>query len=86
MALHGIHIKPSHRGKFARAVGKKPGEPITTADIKKGENSSSATERKEANFAKVARTWKHGEKKNTRAKRMYEKGTNTKSFHVKRSK
>lgn len=58
-----IHINPAHKGRFARDVGKKPGTPITGADIKKGLNSSNPAERKRANFAKVARTWHHGKKK-----------------------
>jgi hypothetical protein len=79
-----IHINPAHRGRFARDVGKKPGEPITGADIKKGLNSSSAAERKRANFAKVARTWKHGTKKKSRAENMYG-GHEAKSFAAKKS-
>lgn len=55
----GIEINPAHKGRFARDVGKKPGAPITGKDIQKGLSSKSAAERKRANFAKVARTWKH---------------------------
>jgi hypothetical protein len=76
-----IHINPAHKGKFARAVGKKPGTPITGADIRKGLNSSSATERKEANFAKVARTWKHGGKK----KKPMHSGKSETNFAAKKS-
>jgi hypothetical protein len=75
-----IHINPAHKGKFARAVGKKPGTPISGSDIRKGLNSSSGTERKEANFAKVARTWNHGKKK----KPMYS-GKSETNFAAKKS-
>jgi len=76
-----IHINPAHRGRFARAVGKKPGTPISAADIRKGLNSSSAAERKEANFAKVARTWKHGGKK----KKPMHSGKSQTNFAAKKS-
>ena len=69
----GIHIKPSHRGRFAKDVGKKPGEKITSADIEKGLHSDSAAERKRANFAKQARKWSKGKKTEGRADRLYPK-------------
>lgn len=71
-----IHIKPSHKGRFARDVGKKPGSPITSKDIEKGLNSSNPAERKRANFARNARKWNHakGPKRTSdRAGRMYGK-------------
>jgi hypothetical protein len=71
-----IHIKPSHKGRFARAVGKKPGTPISSADIAKGKASSSAKVRKEAVFAQNARKWNHGsgpKRKSDRSRRMYGK-------------
>jgi hypothetical protein len=71
----GIHIKPSHKGRFARDVGKKPGEKITGADIQKGLNSKNPAERKRANFARNARKWNHkgSRKAEGRADRMYGK-------------
>lgn len=71
-----IDIKPSHKGRFARDVGKKPGTPITSKDIQKGLHSSSPAERKRANFARNARKWHHGsgpKRASDRASRMYGK-------------
>lgn len=68
-----IEINPSHKGRFARDVGKKPGTPITSADIQKGLHSKSAAERKRANFARNARTWNKGKKAAGRADRLYGK-------------
>lgn len=76
MALHGIEIKKSHKGRFARDVGKKPGEHITESDIEKGLHSKDPAERKRANFARNARKWKHkGKKKGDgeRAEKLYGK-------------
>lgn len=80
MALHGISIKPSHKGLFHKDVGKKPGAKITSADIDKGLASKNPAERKRANFAKNARKWNKGGKaeqgkaKSTdRAERLYGK-------------
>lgn len=82
MALHGISIKPSHEGRFARDVGKKPGTPISGADIAKGLASKDPAERKRANFARNARKWKHGGKKargdGEHARRMYGQGSKAK--------
>ena len=69
-----IHINPAHKGRFARDVGKKPGEKITSSDIEKGLHSKNPAERKRANFARNARKWHHGGKKSestSRADRMY---------------
>lgn len=76
MALHGIHIKKSHEGRFHKDVGKKAGEKITEADIEKGLHSKNPAERKRANFARNARKWHHGKGKakrsdGERAERMY---------------
>jgi phage gp16-like protein len=71
-----IHIKPSHKGRFARDVGKKPGAKITAADIAKGKASGSAAERKRAVFAQNARKWNHAKgprRASDRASRMYGK-------------
>ena len=73
-----IDIKPSHKGLFHKDVGKKPGEKITSADIKKGEKSKDPAERKRAVFAANARKWNHGgrrrgEKDASRAKKLYGK-------------
>lgn len=75
MALHGIHIKKSHEGRFHKDVGKKPGEKITSADIEKGLRSKNPAERKRANFARNARKWNHSGKKSSsdKADKLYGK-------------
>lgn len=82
MALHGINIKPSHRGRFAHDVGKKAGAKITGADIEKGLASKDPAERKRANFARNARKWSHGAKKkradDEHAQRLYGEGSKSK--------
>ena len=50
-----IHIKESHKGKFTDYCGGK----VTDACIAKGKKSPSAKIRKQATFAKNARSWKH---------------------------
>lgn len=50
----GIHIKPSHRGRFTQYLKSHPG---MTAE--KAKHSKSATVRKMATFALNARKWKH---------------------------
>jgi len=76
MALHGIDIKPSHKGLFHKDVGKKLGEKITSSDIEKGLHSKNPAERKRANFARNARKWNHkGKSEGTsRADKLYGKG------------
>lgn len=71
----GIHINPAHKGRFARDVGKKPGEKITGADIEKGLHSKDPAERKRANFARNAKKWNKGgsRKSEGRADRLYGK-------------
>lgn len=71
MALHGIHIKKSHEGRFARDVGKKPGTPITSKDIAKGKASSDPAERKRATFAANARKWNKGSKSQSTSSKLY---------------
>lgn len=71
MAFHGIHIKASHKGRFARDVGKKPGQPITGKDIAKGKASSNPAERKRATFAANARKWHHGKPKKSTSEKLY---------------
>jgi hypothetical protein len=66
-----IEIKPSHKGRFHRDVGKKPGAKITSADIQKGLHSSNPAERKRANFARNARKWHHGSRGKSRAQKLY---------------
>ena len=58
MSKSGIHINPAHKGEFARDVGKKPGTPITAADIAKGKAEGGAEE-KRAVFAENAKGWNH---------------------------
>lgn len=53
----GIHIKPSHEGKFT-AWAKAHGYSMSEA-IKAGKNSDSPSVRKMATFAANARKWKH---------------------------
>jgi hypothetical protein len=53
---HGFNIR---RGLFHRWLGKKEGEPITEADIAKGE-AAGGHPAKMAAFAKAARHFKHG--------------------------
>lgn len=50
----GIHIKPSHRGRFTRYLKSNPG---MTAE--KAKHSKSAAVRKMATFALNARKWRH---------------------------
>ena len=70
------HIKPSHKGAFHRWLGKKPGEPITDADIERGLKAGGHPAQM-ANFAKQARKFKHPKKAkrndSERAERMYGK-------------
>jgi hypothetical protein len=62
MALHGIHIKPGHRGKFtAKGIS-----------VEKGLHSKDETTRKEANFARMAkRHFKPLAKKSDSAGKLY---------------
>lgn len=50
-----IRIKPENKGKFTDYCGGK----VTEECIRRGKNSPNPTIRKRANFAAVARTWKH---------------------------
>lgn len=54
-----IKLNPAHKGLFRRDVGKSPDQPITEADIQKGEHSSNPAERKRAVFAENARHFHH---------------------------
>jgi hypothetical protein len=76
MALHGISIKPSHKGLLHKDLGKKAGSKLSESDLDKAANSKNPAERKRAVFAKNARKWNHGgksEKKSTSDK-LYGKG------------
>jgi hypothetical protein len=68
-----INIKPSHKGLFHKDVGKSEDEPITGADIKKGEHAKDPAERKRAVFAANSRKWHKGKRSENRAHRMYGK-------------
>ena len=57
MARAPMHLKLKE-GAMHRDVGKKPGEKITESDIAK-EKAKGGVFAKRANFAKVAKTWKH---------------------------
>lgn len=59
MAKSGIHIKPSHEGKFHRATGTPAGQPIPESKIEAAEHSSSPAVRKEAVFAENAKHFDH---------------------------
>lgn len=50
-----IRIKPENKGKFTDYCGGK----VTEECIRRGKSSPNPTIRKRANFAAVARTWKH---------------------------
>lgn len=50
-----IMIKPENRGKFTKYCGGK----VTNECIRKGLGSNSASIRKQANFARNARKFKH---------------------------
>lgn len=63
MALHGIHIKKSHKGLMHKDVGKAPGAPITEGDIQKELSSKDPKKRARGQFAKSARHFKHGKAK-----------------------
>ena len=54
-----IRIKPSHRGKLHRALGVPQGEKIPPGKLAAALDSKSAALRKEANFAKNAKSWSH---------------------------
>ena len=76
MVLHGIHIKPSHKGRLHADLGKKPGTRLSDADLQKAKRSKNPAERKRATFALNARSWNHKGKSESksRADRMYGKG------------
>jgi hypothetical protein len=61
------HLNPAHKGAFDRWLGKKPGAPITAADIAKGKAAGGHAAQM-ANFAKSAKGWKHGKSKKRRAR------------------
>jgi hypothetical protein len=54
-----IQIKPSHKGKLHRALGVPQGQKIPPGKLAAALNSKSAALRKEANFAKNAKSWSH---------------------------
>lgn len=59
MAKSGIHIKPSHKGKLHKALGVPADKPIPAAKLNAALHSKSPAIRKEANFAKNAKGFKH---------------------------
>jgi hypothetical protein len=52
-----IHIKKANKGKLHEKLGVKAGKKLTVAELDKAKDSSSPAERKEATFAKNARSW-----------------------------
>ena len=74
MGLHGIHIKPSHKGLLHKDLGKKAGAKLSEKDLEKAKNSKDPAERKRATFAMNARSWNKGGKKSaskSRADKLY---------------
>lgn len=71
MALHGIHIKPSHKGLLHKDLGVAAGKKLTGAEIAKAKNSDNPAERKRATFAANARKWKHGKAKKSTSSKLY---------------
>ena len=57
-----INIKPANKGKLHRALGVKRGEKIPAKKLSAGLKSKSPAVRKEANFARNAKSWHHGGK------------------------
>lgn len=55
----GIHIKPSHKGKLHRALGVSADKPIPAKKLAKALKSDSPALRKEANFARNAKKFRH---------------------------
>jgi hypothetical protein len=60
-----LHLENLKKGSFHEWLGKKPDEPITDADIEKGLNSDDPHVRKQAQFAKNAKKWKHPKKESS---------------------
>ena len=54
-----IHIKASHKGKLHRALGVAQGEKIPAGKLAAALSSKSESLRKEAQFAKNAKSWSH---------------------------
>lgn len=54
-----IYIKPSHKGLLHKKLGVAQGSPIPAKKLAKAEHSSSPALRKEANFAKNAKSFHH---------------------------
>lgn len=52
-----IHIKKSRRGLLHKKLGVPQGKPIPPGKLREALESSSASERKEANFARNAKKW-----------------------------
>ncbi len=55
----GIHIKPSHKGKFT-AYAKSKGKSVQGAAAVLKSPTASPALKKEANFARNAKKWNHG--------------------------
>jgi hypothetical protein len=53
------HIKPSHQGRLHRNLGVPQGQRIPAATLEAASHSTSAAIRKQAAFAKAARSWNH---------------------------
>lgn len=54
-----IKIKPSHKGLLHKKLHVPAGEKIPESKLEKAAHSPSAATRKQANFAKNAKSWKH---------------------------
>lgn len=55
-----IYIKPSRKGLLHKKLGVPEGKKIPAAKLSKALNSKSASLRKEANFARNAKSFRHG--------------------------
>jgi len=59
MSKSGIEIKKSHEGRFTQYCENKGHEGVTSECIREGLASNMAATRKQAQFAKNARSWDH---------------------------
>lgn len=54
-----IRIKPSHKGKLHKALGVPEGQKIPAGKLAAALSSKSESLRKQAQFAKNAKSWSH---------------------------
>lgn len=63
MNRSGIHINPANRDKLRKTLGAKPGRKLSRTALERAKRSPNPLTRKRANFALVARSFKHGGKR-----------------------